>query len=59
MLVCVFVMTLDATFMAKKRNLPLQCHHAVEFGMWICECSAGAIPVAVTEICQLCEVFIK
>ena len=52
MLVCVcFVTNLDADVMAKKLNVPLQSHHAIESGLRICECSASAISVVVTVIC--------
>ena len=49
-LVCVFVTTLDADVMAKKRKTPFQSHHVVEFGMRICERSAGTSPVVVKLI---------
>ena len=44
---------------SKKRNMPLQSHHAVEFGLPVCERSAGASPNVVTVIFRFCEVFGK
>ena len=45
--------------MSKKRNTPFQSHHAVEFGLRICERSAGASPAVITTVCRFCEVFGK
>ena len=45
--------------MSKKRNTPFQSQHAVEFGLLICECSAGSCTTVVTTVCQFCEVFVK
>ena len=59
MLVSVFVTTLDADVMSKNCNAPLQSHHAVEYGLWICKRSEGATPVVVTAVCRFCEVFGK
>ena len=46
-------------FCGMKRNTPFQIHHAVEFGLQICERSAGASITVVTTVCQFCKVAIK
>ena len=58
-LVCVFVITLDAATMTKNRSTPFQSHHAVEFSLCICESSAGNIPMVVTLVCQFFPVLGK
>ena len=48
--------------MSKKRpkgNTPFQSLHAVEFGLRICEHSAGDSTTVVTTVCRFCEVFGK
>ena len=42
-----------------KRNTPFQSRHDVEFGLRICERSAGASTTVVTRVCQFCKVFGK
>ena len=42
-----------------KRNTPFQSHYDVEFGLRICERSAGASSTVVTTVCRFCEVFGK
>ena len=37
--------------MSKKRNTPLQSRHAVEFGLQICERSAGTRTTVVMTVC--------
>ena len=50
-LVCLFVTTLYTGAMDEKGNTPFHIHHAVEFGLHICERSAGSSPMVVTGVC--------
>ena len=42
-----------------KRNTPFQSCHAVEFGLQVCERSAGTSSIVVTTVYQFYEVFGK
>ena len=45
--------------MSKKRNTPFQSHHDVEFGLQICERSAGASTTVITTVFRFYDVFGK
>ena len=42
-----------------KRNTPFHSHHAVKFGMRICERSTGASTTVVTAVCRFYDVLRK
>ena len=49
-LLCIFVMPLYSAVMDKKGNKTFQSHNVVDFGLWICDISAGTSPVVVTVV---------